>query len=557
MRRSAAALVVCALAFAAPAGAATITIVNADGPGEGFNDATPAAPVGGNPGTTIGAQRLYVFQYAATIWGNLLTSSVEIRVKARFDPLFCTTNAAVLGQAGPTAMWRDFPGAPMAGYWYHAALANRLAGSDQSTNDDIDATFNSDLGGASCMPNGWYYGVDGSEGSKIELLPVVLHELAHGLGFSTATDGSTGGYALGYPSAFDHYLYDTGLGRHWDQMTATERAASAVACRRLVWDGANVMREAPMVLNDKPAVRVNAPASVAGVYDVGVATFGPALTSTGITADVVLVNDNFGSPTNACEPLTNGAALSGKIALLDRGTCGFTVKVKNAQNAGAIAVIVCDSLPGCPPQPMGGTDATITIPSVRVTLDDGIRLKSAMAAGLNVTLKRDPALNQGADGSNQVLMYAPTTYSGGSSVSHWDVSPDPDLLMEPSMMSSVSSNVDLTRWFFVDMGWTGIPAAVTPPSGPPVSTPTIALTASPNPLRSQGLVRFQLAQSATVTLEVLDANGRVMSRLADRESRPAGLNEIPYDPTTLHNGIYFLRLRTAAGEAIGKVAIAR
>ena len=555
-RTTTAAILATALLLTSPAHAVTVIIVNDDGPGEGFNDATPAAPVGGNPGATIGAQRLYVFQYAASIWGNLLSSPVTIRVKARFDPLFCTTNAAVLGQAGPTAMWRDFAGAPLAGHWYPAALANRLAGSDQSTNDDIDATFNSGLGGASCMPNGWYYGVDGAEGSKIELLPVVLHEMAHGLGFITATDGSNGSFALGYPSALDHYLYDTVVGRHWDQMTATERAASAVGCRRLVWNGANVMREAPAILSDKPALRVNAPASIAGVYDVGQAVFGPALTSTGVTASVVQVNDGFGSTSNGCEPAINGSALSGKIALVDRGTCGFTIKVKHAQNAGAIAVIVCDSLPGCPPQAMGGTDATITIPSVRVTQDDGNLLKSALASGLNVTLRRDPTLNQGADGSNQVLMYSPTTYSSGSSVSHWDVSPDPDLLMEPSLMGSVSAGVDLTRWFFTDLGWTGTPADVTP-TPPPPAAPSIALAASPNPMRAQGLVRFILAESGPVTLDVVDATGRVVARLARGEQRPSGLNEIGYDPGALHNGLYFLRLRTAAGEAIGKVAIAR
>ena len=59
--------------------AATITVVNTDGPGEGFNDPTPAAPVGGNPGTTRrGQQRLIAFQHAADIWGAVLDSPVEI-----------------------------------------------------------------------------------------------------------------------------------------------------------------------------------------------------------------------------------------------------------------------------------------------------------------------------------------------------------------------------------------------------------------------------------------------------------------------------------------------
>ena len=47
-------------------GAATITILNNDAAGVGFNDATPAAPVGGNSGTTLGQQRLIAFQAAAT-----------------------------------------------------------------------------------------------------------------------------------------------------------------------------------------------------------------------------------------------------------------------------------------------------------------------------------------------------------------------------------------------------------------------------------------------------------------------------------------------------------
>jgi len=65
--------------LAGPLHAATITIVNADGAGEGFNDPTPAAPVGGNPGTTVGAQRLYVFQYAASIWSRRPRSTYYLR----------------------------------------------------------------------------------------------------------------------------------------------------------------------------------------------------------------------------------------------------------------------------------------------------------------------------------------------------------------------------------------------------------------------------------------------------------------------------------------------
>src|SRR5947207_15351642 len=95
LRGVAAALVLAALA-GAPA-RATITIVNMDGANEGFNDPTPAAPVGGNPGTTVGQQRLNDFQHAAAMWDAILGSSVEIRIEASFDPLFCSSLTAVLG----------------------------------------------------------------------------------------------------------------------------------------------------------------------------------------------------------------------------------------------------------------------------------------------------------------------------------------------------------------------------------------------------------------------------------------------------------------------------
>ncbi len=97
-------------ALARLAQAATVTIINLDGPGEGFNNPTPASPVGGNPGVTIGAQRLIAFQFAADLWGTSLDSPVEVRVGAQFNPLFCNASSAVLGSAGAETVFRDFAG---------------------------------------------------------------------------------------------------------------------------------------------------------------------------------------------------------------------------------------------------------------------------------------------------------------------------------------------------------------------------------------------------------------------------------------------------------------
>jgi hypothetical protein len=123
--------------------AATFLIINNDGAGEGFNDPTPVAPVGGNTGTTIGAQRLIAFQFAANIWGALLSSTVTIRVSAQFNPLSCTDTSAILGSAGFTNAFRNFTGAPIAATWYAVALANALHGSDLDPRASMTSTPNS------------------------------------------------------------------------------------------------------------------------------------------------------------------------------------------------------------------------------------------------------------------------------------------------------------------------------------------------------------------------------------------------------------------------------
>jgi hypothetical protein len=435
-------------------GAATITILNNDGAGEGFNDPTFAAPVGGNPGTTVGQQRLNVFQHAANIWGSILTSSVPIIVRAQFNPQTCTATSAVLGSAGPVTIHRDFAGADFTGTWYHAALANKLAGVDLDlVNPDINATFNSNLNGSpTCLGGtGWYLGFDGNEGSSIELLPVVLHELGHGLGFSTTTSGTSGNFNAGFPSVYDRFLFDNTTGLLWVNMTAAQRVASAVNTGNLAWNGPAAFAAAQSFLSKRPRMLVTAPGGIAGTYACNGAAFGAPLTPGGVTGTVVLVDDGTGTTSDGCEPLVNGAALAGNIALIDRGTCTFVIKAAAAQAAGAIAVIIANNATG--PLTPGGADPSITIPVVGITQADGNTLKANLGAGVTVTLGLDPVLLAGADNSGRPLMYAPNPFQGGSSVSHWDVTLTPNALMEPAINNDLSSSVDLTDDMFQDIGW--------------------------------------------------------------------------------------------------------
>jgi Zn-dependent metalloprotease len=169
-----------------------------------------------------------------------------------------------------------------------------------------------------------------------------------------------------------------------------------------------------------PTLTINAPPSIAGDYAAAGAAFGPTLTETGLTDDVVLAldpADGVGpSTTDACSPLTNAAAVSGNIALVDRGTCGFVVKVKNAQNAGAVGVIVANNVPGAP-SPMGGADPTITIPSIMVSQATGNLIKGQLSNGVNVTMHLTGGST--AEDSYRWLMGEDSTAFGGAIRDMW------------------------------------------------------------------------------------------------------------------------------------------
>jgi hypothetical protein len=342
------------------------------------------------------------------------------------------------------------------------ALANALSNSDlNGSTSEIIAQFNNNLGKPGCLDSlHWYYGLDTNEGTNgIDLVAILLHELGHGLGFQTFTSDS-GFQSLGVPSIYDRFLFDNTQNKTWAQMTTAERGQSATNTGNLVWIGQQVLNDVPGMLST-PRLTVNSPTAIAGNYEVGTAAFGPRLTASGVTGGVIQgidpSNDSGESTTDGCSPLTNTAAVSGKIALIDRGTCPFVLKVKNAQNAGAIGVIIVDNAPGSPPPGMAGSDSTITIPSVRVTQADGNTIRAQLASGVNATLRVDPSVPGGTDVLGRPRVYAPNPVEGGSSISHWDTTAFPNLLMEPTINSDLTHSVlapqDLTFALLRDLGW--------------------------------------------------------------------------------------------------------
>jgi hypothetical protein len=439
------------LAFASLSNATTIIINNQDGVNEGLNDNTPVSPVGGNPGTTLGQQRLNVFQKAADIWAGLLTSNITIVVNAKMDPQTCTTTSAVLGSTSNNGLYRDFAGAPLANTWYVMCEANKLANVDLDGGavNDMNITFNSNLNGV-----GWYYGFDGNEGTNTEMLPVILHEMGHGLGF-TSSLGSTGVEpgSPAFPTVFERLMHDNTTNKQWDVMTNAERAASAINPNNVVFTGPCTTAHAPFVLVGPPTMWVNSGGPLAATYSTGTANFGPSTFS--VTGNLVLADDGVAPNSDACTALINGGAIAGNIAVIDRGTCTFASKALLAQNNGAIAVVIVNNAAG-PAPGLGGFDAAITIPTVSVSQADGGSIKAAMLLGtVNVTLGFNNAApaKAGADALNHVQIYTPNPFQSGSSLSHWDVSAYPNLLMEPAINNNLHNSVDLTFWAFGDMGW--------------------------------------------------------------------------------------------------------
>lgn len=455
------------LAVATPAFAATIIVNNVDAPNVGFNDPTPAAPVGGNGGTTVGAQRLIAYQKALELWGKTLASNATIVVQGSFARLSCTATGGTLAQAGAIQIFANFPNAPLDDHWYGIALANAIAGADLTPgpldpgplappyNDDIVANFNGDLGKPDCLAGStWYYGLDSTPGpNQIDFLDTFMHEVAHGLGFQNFANEATGSTPDGLPDVYMANTLDLDTDQLWNTMNAAQIRASAVNNGRVVWSGPNVTANAPLVLGSYEGVRLTG--TLNREIEYGAASFGAAPSAANFSGAIVLGTDGVAAPgsgtlTDGCEAIT--APVAGKIALVDRGLCGFVVKAKNAQNAGAIGVIIANTLGRASFEP-GGTDPTIVVPTIGIGNADGDAIKAALP-GVSAEYFIDPSRTAGlAEGF--VRLYAPRTVALGSSISHFDVTAAPSLLMEPFVTSGLRSNstLDLTPSLMQDIGW--------------------------------------------------------------------------------------------------------
>ena len=176
-------------------------------------------------------------------------------------------------------------------------------------------------------------------------------------------------------------------------------------------DGSNGRMRMFLWTNPSGRLTVDSPAELAGfINDVGDASdpdsgFGadiPGETETAITGKIVLATD--GDPaggTTTCGPVSNVDEINGNIAMIDRGLCDFSLKAYNAQQAGAIAVIICNVVGG------GGTDGSgsfgmaggdnadeVTIVPISLGKPDCDRIKASLLSDIDVeiTIQQKPAV---------------------------------------------------------------------------------------------------------------------------------------------------------------------
>jgi uncharacterized protein (TIGR03382 family)/uncharacterized repeat protein (TIGR01451 family) len=448
----------CAAFLVASTAATAADLTIQDTKAAGFSDTTPAPPLGLNPGTTRGDQSLIVFQTAAAMWGATVRSTIPIVINSEFvsstlnAEFDCTSQGTVLAFTQPAGylMSSGFP-VPQANY--DIPLANALTGRNNlpdPTAEQFTVNINADLGTSLCdFPASWYFGLDTQiPNDGISLLTTLLHEFGHGLGFSSLINPSSGSGGL---TIWDFHIWDV-----IDNISLPNVSPGRVK---------NLITTTKSLAFQGPAVQADVPVFL------GVQTF-LATTFNGATTELNFAEGDFSgplegsgalaatSPTDACSDLSNPTDIHGKFALVERSipdagnACTFYSKAQRAVDAGALGIVVYDSVVGESLVQMSGSPP-LDIPAVFISNTDGTTLQTELGQGpVSVDFAPGTQLSNAGPNNIGVLLYTPSTLSPGSSLIHWNAFTSPQTLMlEFANQPDIRLNMDFTPDVMSDLGW--------------------------------------------------------------------------------------------------------
>jgi hypothetical protein len=399
--------------------------------------------------TTFPEEAKTAFTAAAAIWGNILQSSVPITIRACWSNLGSPTT---LGYSGVGVLHRNFTGAPLTNTWYGASLANALAGSDLALGSfDMHITYNSTFS--------WYYGTDGSPSSaQMDLMTVVLHEIAHGLNFSGSMlyAGGTGSWGNvsppTNPDVYDTFmrdgsgnqLIDTGV--YANPSTAL---GSALTSDNVWFHGSNAM-----AANGGQRVKMYAPSTwlsgssyahldyntfygttnklMVFALSAGSAIHDPGPIATGILRDV---GWSIGATLRETEPNNtfpqanefqlNGQEFAGqlysgsdvdvfKFNVAERGVLSFFIKPENSTGTGSIRATIKDS------------SLNILASKELTSVSTGIYLKANVATSGDYYLVIDqmPGNPTGVPIFDKDYQITPSIQTDSVSITHREIEPN-------------------------------------------------------------------------------------------------------------------------------------
>ncbi|MCC7507541.1 MAG: M36 family metallopeptidase [Saprospiraceae bacterium] len=300
----------------------------------------------------------------------------------------------VVNPANPVASpygWLDVNGE--AGAEYNYTRGNNVWAYDDSSNDGVGSEAESASGGANLVFDHPYDAQLEPEGNldaavtNLFYMNNMMHDITYLYGF----DEKAGNFQL-------NNYGNGGQGGDYVEAQAIDGSGTNNANFSTPPDGfSGTMQMYKWATGSNGKIlKVNSPGSIVGLYDATAANFGATITTVPVTGVVVLANDGTGEPTLGCNPPVND--ISGKVALIDRGTCTFLEKVTIAQAAGAIAVIVANFEESTVTMgvPNGQSGAGINIPSVMVPKSVGDLLKANLGQGVEVSLVQ-PAQAAGPD----------------------------------------------------------------------------------------------------------------------------------------------------------------